>query len=125
MGADSVRPTVRTEGQAGDGRLAPRLGGVDRCPVRDLLAERRYMTDTRYRIEYVETKNLIVLLQAAHDYAAANEHRADYWTCMAAYLQAEGLSYRYDPPRDPIDWDALIEAKGLSESELRLLDGNR
>lgn len=67
--------------------------------------------DTRYRIEYVETKALIALLQAAHDYAAANEHRADYWTCMAAYLQAEGLSYRYDPPRGPIDWDALIDRK--------------
>lgn len=67
--------------------------------------------DTQYQIEYVEHKELIRLLQAAHDYAAANEHRADYWTCMAAYLQAEGLSYRYDPPRGPIDWDALIDRK--------------
>ena len=60
--------------------------------------------DTRYRIEYVDTAALIVMLQDAHDYAAANEHRADYWTAFAAYLQAEGLTYRYDPPRGPIDF---------------------
>ena len=58
--------------------------------------------DTRPRIEYVDTAELIAMLQAAHDYAAANEHRADYWTAMAAYLSAQGLTYRYDPPRGPL-----------------------
>ena len=67
--------------------------------------------DTRYRIEYVEHKELIAMLQAAHDYAAANEHRADYWTCMAAYLAGEGLSYRYDPPKGPVFDFELEERK--------------
>lgn len=63
--------------------------------------------DTRYRIEYVDTAALIAMLQAAHDYAAENEHRADYWTCMAAYLAAQGLTYRYDPPKGTLfDIDA-------------------
>jgi hypothetical protein len=60
-----------------------------------------------YGIMYVDTKALIEALQAGHDYAAANEHRADYWTAMAAYLQSTGLSWRYTPPRTPIDWQAL------------------
>ena len=71
-----------------------------------LLAEWRHDVS----VEYVDGKNLIALLQAAHDYAAANEHRADYWTAMAAYLASEGLTYRYEPPRDPIDWGMVQRA---------------
>jgi hypothetical protein len=49
-------------------------------------------------IEYVDHEALVMLLRASHEYAKANEHRADYWTGMAAYLAGEGLTYRHVVP---------------------------